>query len=227
MRLPVHIIGFVVFFMCLATGIQAQTEGVGAIGSIGLSKNLGKKWSAGVEQEFRFDQHHTGMERSLTALQLDYKLVPKVLKAGIEYNFVLQNNDNEYYENKHRLSFALSGETSWKRFEFSLRTRMQATWRDETRGDYRINPKTIWRNKLECAYDIFGKPVKPSVSFELFTPLNDVQGFYANGYRIRAGVDYRYSRSQSVDFSLRYDKDIQTDEPQKLLYLCVGWTYRL
>lgn len=227
MRLSRFIVSSVAVLLCFIPGLQAQTDGMGAIGSIGLSKSLGKNWSAGLEHELRFDQLHAGLERSLTAIQLDYKLLPKVLKAGVEYNFLLQNNDNEYFENKHRLSLALSGETSWKRFEFSLRTRMQSTWRDETRGDYRINPKIIWRNKLECAYDIFGKPVKPSVSVELFTPLNENQGFYANGYRVRAGVTYRYSRAQSVDISLRYDKDIQTDEPQAMLYLCAGWTYRL
>lgn len=227
MNLKYRKILLVAVLICFAYAFQAQTKSMGAIGTIGVSKSLGKNWSAGVEQELRFDQLHSGIERSLTALELNYKLIPKVLKAGVEYDFVLQNNDNEYFENRHRLSLALSGETSWKRFDFSVRSRVQSTWRNELRGDYRINPKLAWRNKLEVTYDIFGKPIKPYLSAEIFTPLSGSQGFYANGYRIRLGLAYRYSRTQSVDFSVRYDKDIQTDEPMQTLYLCAGWTYKL
>ncbi len=220
---------FLVYLVLMLTGqtsLLAQLSDIGGIVSVGVTKNIGRNWDSKLEQELRFNQS-LGYDRALTALQLDYKVIPQYFKVGMEYDFMNPNIKSEYYEFRHRAAFQLSGQTKWNRFELQLRTRMQSTWRDETKNDYKFNPKVVWRNKFECAYDIFGSPIKPSMSAELFFPVNSSHGFYLNSYRLRTAVSYKYSRSQSIEMFLRFDKEVQTNNPESVLYLGVAWLLRL
>ncbi len=113
---------------------------------------------------------------------------------------------------------------SW---ELELRTKGQATLRDETKGDYKYNPKYVWRNQLELSYTIFGSPLKPYISAEIFCPLQSKYGFYMDGFRAILGLKYRVSQRNSIDFRLRFDQDIQQANPLSMVYGVVGWNYKL
>lgn len=206
--------------------LTAQTSDAGAIGTLSLSKDLGRRLGATVEQEFRFKQNVSSFDRSLTSVGVDYTIIKKLLKAEVNYDFIYQRQDT-YFEFRHRGSASLSAQTKYDAFGFKLRTRAQSTWRDENRGDYKFNPKYVWRNKLECEYTIFGSPVKPFVSGEVFCPLNSGNGFFMDGYRAVVGAKYRLSSHTSLEFMLRYDQDVQVSNPTSILYGGIGWSYKL
>lgn len=203
----------------------SQRSDAGAIGSIRVSKDVGRNWDFQVEQELRFNQLLSVLDRSLTSLSVDYAIVPKLLKAGLSYDFIYQNKESEF-EYRHRGSLLLNAEVKSGLFDFNVRTLIQSTWRDEQRGSYNFNPKYVWRNKIECTYNIFGSPLKPSFSTEIFSPINGAHGFYADAYRLKLGLKYRYSQRQSIDAFIRYDQEIQQANPESLLYLGVGWNYK-
>ena len=202
--------------------LTAQTTDFGSIGSLALSKNLGRYWNVKLEQELRFNNLSTTYNRSLTSVGVGYSIIRKVLKAELEYDFIHQRQ-NAIYEFRHRSSLAISTHFDYDVFQFELKTRGQATWRDESEGDYKFNPKYVWRNKLKCAYKIFGSPVRPFISGEIFCPLNSVNGFFMDGYRFTLGTKYRVSRHISFQFLVRCDQEIQQVNPKRVLYGGVGW----
>jgi len=206
--------------------LVAQTSDIGAIGSLSLSKDFGDKWDAKFEQEFRVDNQLSLFNRSLTSIGLNYTIIRKFLTAEIDYDYI-QQRQNDYFELKQRSSVALSFQKDFSAFEVEFRTRAQSIWRDESSGDYKFNPKYVWRNKLEGSYTIFGSPIKPFVSTELFCPLNSVNGFYLDGIRATAGCKYRLNLRTSITFLLRYDQDIQQANPKSALYGGIGWNYKL
>lgn len=205
--------------------LQAQTHDVGAIASMSLSKDFGLL-DAKLEQEFRVDHNLNLFDRSLTSLGLSYTIIPKLLKAQADYDFIYRR-EKEYFEFRHRSSAALEASVTYNSFEFEYRTRGQAVWRDESRGDYKFNPRYIWRNKLECNYKIFGSPARPYASAEVFTPINSTHGFYLDGYRFTVGLKYRVSKRTTMQFHLRYDQEVQQADPKSILYGGVGWNYKL
>ncbi len=215
-------------FFCIALfeNSTAQRYDAGGIGSISLSKNFGRYWDAKVEQELRFNQSFLSFDRSLTAVMVDYSLLPKLLKAGIEYNFLYQKQ-NEIFEYRHRASLALTTQFKLSDLDLNLRSRFQSTWRDELRGDYKFNPKYVWRNKLECTYNIFGSPIKPSASAEVFFPINGINGFYLDSYRLKLAAKYKYSAHQSIETFIRYDSEIQQVAPKSILYFGLSWNYKM
>jgi len=204
----------------------AQTSDMGGIGSLSLSTDLGRSWDAKLEQELRVNQNFRMLDRSLTSIGVDYTIIKKLLKASLDYNFIYQRQ-NEFYEIRHRSSAALAAQLSISSFDLELRTKGQATWRDESKGDYKFNPKYVWRNKLECAYSIFGSPLKPFLSAEIFCPLNSENGFYMDSYRVIAGAKYKFSKHISLEAFLRYDQDIQQPNPHNIVYGGIGWNYKL
>ena len=144
----------------------------------------------------------------------------------MDYDFINQRN-NEYFELKHRASIGFSTDYNLKKFEFDLRTRGQSTWRDNQRGDYKYNPKYVWRNKIGLAYDIFGSPLKPYISGEIFCPINSSNGFFMDGYRLTTGLKYRLTKHTTLQIELRHDEEVQQANPQKNTYTGIGWNYKL
>lgn len=221
---PAHILLLIV--LLLPVGLFSQISDIGGIGSVNLSADIGPSLNASLSQEVRFNQNFSNFDRAVTTLGVDYTLIRKLLKVGVDYDFMCYNQIN-FFEIRHRASLALEGQQKLDDFGFKLRTKMQSTWRDETLGDYKFNPKYVWRNKLECTYSIFGSPVKPFLSGEIFCPLNSPHGFFMNGYRIIGGAKYRTSERTTLEFLLRYDQDIQQANPKSILYGGFGWYYTL
>lgn len=218
-----------IFIMaCTLSGVKVygQFNDIGAVGSVSVSKDVGKGIDVTLGQEFRINQNLTTFDRSLTSLGVDYKVYKKLLKVEANYDFIRQNQI-EYFETRQRISTALSTQLKWLSIGIKIRTKGQMSWRDESRGDYKINPKYMWRNKLEFDYSIFGSPLKPYVSGEIFCPLNGADGFYLNEYRTVMGLKYRMSRRTTLDFMLRYDQEVQQANPKSALYGGIGWNYDL
>lgn len=212
--------------LVLSLSAVAQTSDFGTIGSVAISKDFGRFWSAKAEQELRFNQNSTLYNRSMTTIGVDYTILRKVLKAGLDYDF-MHLNRLEYFEFRHRVSTSLTAKLDLHSWGLEWRTKAQATLRDETRGDYNYNPKYVWRNQIELNYTIFGSPFKPYLSAEIFCPLQSKHGFYMDGFRGILGLKYRVSQRNSLDFRLRFDQDLQQANPQSMLYGVIGWNFRL
>jgi len=222
----VKIGAFVLCCLLLPIISNAQYKDFGIMGSFALTKEIDKKWGAKLEQELRSNYNSRLYDRSKTSLGVDYSIIEKVLKVGADYDFIHQRQ-KEYFEFKNRASVSLTGSGTYNSFNFDLRTKIQSTWRNENRGDYKYNPKVEWRNMLECSYSIFGSPVKPYISSEVFCPINSAHGFYMNGLRATLGAKYRTSYRLTLDLYLRFNQDIQQESPQSILFAGVGLRYRL
>lgn len=205
----------------------AQLSDIGTLGSISFSKEINRYIGTTIEQELRFDQLSTSLNRSATSIGADVTLIRRFLRAQFDYDLLCRVNNQINYEFRHRSSVGLLAQYKYNRFNYRLRTRMQATFKDETRGDYKFNPSYVWRNKLELRYDVFGSPFTPYLYGEMFCPVNSKHGFFMDGYRLSFGTKYKVSKRNVVDFQLRFDQEIQQADPRNILYCCVGWNYKL
>ena len=131
-------------------GMWASVEG---------EKELGKRWSIGMEIEARTRNHVRSMERISGGISADFKIT-KWLKASAGYTFIgdhavgkLWYGDNvydmdgnlsyrikrkyrpEYWRIKHRTQVSLTASHKVGRFKLSLRERWQYTYRPEMYAD--------------------------------------------------------------------------------------------
>ena len=139
--------------------MMAWAEGSDDFGvwtELGIEKSLSKKWSVGMETEYRAQKK----DRWAIGAGLEYKF-SKHLKLGTSYNFLYAyrpdkitkqvfDDDNElesyrythsYWSPRHRFSVEATGTTKlWKWLRISLRERYQLTYRTR---------KTIDREDIE------------------------------------------------------------------------------
>ena len=148
------------------------------------------------------------------------------------------NVDHAYRVNKERLFVSLIGSFKVKRLEFSFRERLQYTythptatmedkWRwettgtslepnefnlDKTEAEYKESKNnTTLRSRLTVKWDIRKCPLKPFVSAELFTRVDEWR--FHDKVRYRAGADYKINKDNSVSLFYIYQNGNDGDEP--------------
>ena len=212
----------VLLFISFSVLGQERETDLGAIFTARLNKDLNRHFGLSFEQEVRLLTNNTGFDRSKSSIGVDYTIV-KGLKAGVFYNYIYMYNSNFLYESRHRYYANLSYKYGVNRkITLAWRTRFQGTFRDESRGEYKINPKYVLRNKLEAEYNILGTRWKPYLSAEATNTLNDPLGNEIYKLRFQGGTSWRLDRTTYLEFYLRADEYLTGQDP-RVISVGVGY----
>lgn len=166
---------------------------------LGAEKKISKKWSVGIDGEFRTRNNTRTADRWSAGLSAEYKFF-KGLKAAAGYTFLYDNNREEltwknnlpnkwtpsYWGVRHRLFVQLAGSVSAGHFSFSLRERWQYTYRPEAQ-DKKYNFK--WAEDADDNDYISGYAMEP------------VKGKGKNVLRSRLQVSYDIPNSKFEPFA--------------------------
>ena len=215
--------------MAGAMPLLAQSERSTDFGAIVTGKfdaNLTNKWAIEVEEELRFDHNCTQLDRWLNSVTVEYPFLHNRMHVGLTGGAIRRYNDRGYYENRFRVGVDVNYAETFRRFKFSFRSRVMATFRDETVADYRVNPKLYWRNRLQASYQAPNSRFEYSLSVELHWLLNDPKASVVDNVRTVLSVDYRLSRRQHLEFSARMDNDIQVKKPVDRFYFGITYHYK-
>lgn len=220
----------ILLLMLMPTMLLAQSErdtDFGTALSAELVKGLTRNINLSIEEEVRLTSTPNIFERSVTSVGVDYSLLNKRVKVGGYYAFIYLYNDKHLYEARHRFYLNLMyKEDVTRQLSLSWRGRFQGTYRDENRGEYKINPKYIMKNRVQAEYALFGKPWKPFVSVEFSSELNNPKGNELTRIRYQAGTSWRLNRTDYLDFYLRFDDYMDKSEPRAIM-LGVGYKVKL
>lgn len=231
MSYKLHIV-FAIALLACSLPLRSQSErntDFGAIAEAKASTTLWDMTELEVEEELRFKSYGgVHLDRWLTSLSLESPLpirgLAKRLHAGVQLDYIRHYDDSHYYDNRLRTGAFLSYSETVRRFKLSLRTRVLMTYRDERTGDYRVNPKWYWRNKLQATYQLPGSRFKYTLSTEAFMRLRALaDDRFVDQWRTTLSVNYRLTRRQSVSAFVRMDNDLQVKEPFDTYY--IGCTY--
>ncbi|MDR1809020.1 MAG: DUF2490 domain-containing protein [Prevotella sp.] len=211
-------------FCCLYISAQQQETNYGLSLSVELEKKLSRFFDLKAEEEVRLLDNEVHFDRSVTTVGIDYSLFDRKLKLGAYYAFLYLYNSDRYFEPRHRYYFNVSYKESFEPFTFSWRGRVQGTCRDESTGEYKINPKYVMKNKFQVDYAIWGRPWTPFISCDLYNDLNNPKGNYLTRIRYQAGVSWRLNRTDYLDFFARYDHELDRRDP---LRFSVGAAWKM
>jgi hypothetical protein len=151
----------------------------------------------------------------------------KMFKAGLFYTYVYANNQNDgYYESRHRFGGWIQAAQKVNRFKISLREKFQNTYREEELGNFKYNPKMYLRSKLEVSYNIKKFPFNPYASAEMHFQLNNPEGNETDKWRYTAGVEYNLNKKLAIDLFFRYDKELNVKNPVNTSVLGTMIKYR-
>ncbi len=195
-----------------------------------------KPWRGGsvsLTEKVRFSDGSTRYSQSKTAVVVQQTLLKRQLdlhdlrlRIGGGYTFINRLSDpygNPYYENQHRLMMQSTLTKDYGFWRFGGRVRLQSTFRDESRGDYRYNPKLMLRGRLSAAYAMPDKPWRFGANAEYFYRLNDPRGAFVDEMRYTLETTRILDRRQSLTLYLKYFHELQVADPLRML--CVGIRY--
>ena len=217
-----------ILLFCFSVVVFAQERetDLGAAFSIQLQKSLGRKVEISLEEELRLLNNNANFDRLASTVGADYSIIDKKLKVGVYYCYLYMYNSDFFYENRHRYYLSLNYKEHFGKYTVSWRGRLQGTSRDECRGEYKINPKYVLRNRLQVEYSIFGSPWKPYISAETTNSLNDPLGNEIYKLRFQGGTSWRMDRRSYLEFFLRLDEYIAGNDP-RVFSIGVGYKRNL
>lgn len=205
---------------------SGRTTDFGAILSAQYESNLTRQLTIEVEEELRFDHNCTQLDRWLNSVTIEYPFLHNRMHVGLTGGYIRRLNNKHFYENRGRIGLDITYAETWRRWKFAFRSRLLATFRDETVGDYRVNPKTYWRNRFQVTYQVPNSRFKYILSAELHWLINDPKASVVDNIRSVFTVDYRLSRREHLSLSVRMDNDIQVKEPVDRFYLGLMYQYK-
>lgn len=203
-----------------------RTTDFGAIVTGKFDANLADRLAIEVEEELRFDHNCSQFDRWLNSVTLETPFLHNRMHVGLTGGTIRRYNDKGYYENRARVGLDVNYAETYRRFKFSYRSRLMATFRDESVADYRVNPKLYWRHRLQASYQMPNSRFKYSLSVELHWLLNDPKASVVDNVRTVLSVDYRLSRHEHLELSARMDNDIQVKTPVDRFYLGITYHYK-
>jgi len=224
----------VVLMAAITVPAQAQSDDFGLWTSVEATKKINKKWSVGVESEFRLQDNLGAVGRWTAGIGAAYKPY-KWLKFDAGYKFVddhltetyTSSKGNEkwlpyYWSTKHRFYASVTGTLPLGNFRLSLRERWQYTYRPEvttacwniTDGEQdddkvkRGKGKNVLRSRLQLAYKIPYSNIEPYVSAEFYTSdrLDKV--------RYTAGAEWEINKKHALELFYRY-QDVHVDDGEQ------------
>ena len=214
----------VLLFFSAALLAQERKTDFGSAFSVELKKRFGGKFDISLEEELRLSTNNNGgFDRWTNTVGVDYLIIRRKLKAGMYYCYYRMYNSNNYYENRNRYYLILQYRETFGRYTVTWRGRLQGTNRNEERGEYRINPKNVLRNKFEIEYSIPGSPYNPYFFTETTNTINDPFGNEIYKLRFQGGVVKRLERTADLELFFRWNEYLVMPDPRVMV---IGIGYR-
>ena len=229
----------IIVFLALATAIPCHAEwepegtpfdgksgnDFGVWMTVGAEKKINKKWSMGLEFEYRLRDNIVdgkgwgAPSRWNIAIGAEYKPL-NWLKVDAGYKFMRdyslaewndkkQEETTAFWGSKHRVYVSITGSYKVQNVKFSLRERWQYTYRPEVADvtyDWehdRFEPKkgkgkNVSRTRLQISYDKKRTWWEPYISAEMYI---------AHGLekmRYTAGCDFKINKQNHIDLYYRF-----------------------
>lgn len=218
---------FIFLIICILSylTVNSQSTDFGGILAVEIEKDLNKYFEISFEEEIKFNHCLTQYDRFKSTINVNYHFLNEHFKAGISFEYINKMNDYRVFQNRYRINFALGYYEKIRQYRLNYRIKFQNTFKDELRGEYRINPEMYLRNKAEVGYLFINKPIKLTLSTEFFWRINHPEKNIIDNIRTIVAIDYRLKKQHSLTFFVRADNEVQVNNPENIFYL--GIIYKL
>ncbi|CAG5079566.1 DUF2490 domain-containing protein [Parvicella tangerina] len=197
--------------------------------SFNLKYKLNKNWKLGLEQQFRFNDNSSALDRYFTELSVSHSF-SKYIFGGVGFRYLRQNDtkgDVQGFENHLRFNFDFGVKHSLNRFDFKYRLRFQTKnelgiSKDE--GDYSNNHIRL---KAGVGYNIKKWKLDPEGSVEIFRHYEKGEQNGFNNIRFTFGTKYNLKKIGVFGLFYRFEKELNAQYPLSSHIIGFKYTYTL
>jgi hypothetical protein len=205
--------------------IQAQEKDFAIWSSAILIYEPWNELEFNLELSNRLEENATMRDESFADIGMEYK--KKRYSVGILYRFTNDNNPEKGYDLAHRFGIQFSLKQDWKRFDFSLRNRLQAEYTNPFTSENGLISQDYLRSRMKAAYNIKGIPLKPYASVEYYFGLKTYKPSEAERSRTIVGADYKVTDRQQISMFYVYQNEVNVNRPLNKNILGIEYSYKL
>ncbi len=216
---------FLIHLTLCTSYVVGQVNDAGLWTSVSVEKKLSSRITAGLSQEFRFNENISELGTFFTELGAEYK-INKYLDISAGYRFINKRRLDDSYSKRHRYLVNVTARRKFNNLSVAFRTRFQSQYSDVYSSDEGSIPDNYVRTKLTLKYDL-NRKYNPVISGESFFHVNRPDGLLMDGYRLSAGIEYDFSKKSSVEIAYLLDREIQVNKPWTNYIIALSWSYKL
>jgi hypothetical protein len=221
-KTPVSLILFILLLVCIPA-LQAQQKDFQFWPSANVDLELSKSLKIMLEEEVRFKENCTQMERQINDLGVSYKF-NKYFRAALFYRIEANWKTPDDYRWKQGLYADIAVKQTTGRFILGYRLRLQSSRIEFNSNEDNLLSSLVNRHKFIVAYNIQNKPLTPFIEEELF--LNSIS-YQMEMISNRTWLGITYSPGKIHEFSLKYGIDRERLVPDPLTSYIIAFNYRL
>ncbi|NQU86825.1 MAG: DUF2490 domain-containing protein, partial [Mariniphaga sp.] len=192
---------------------KAQEKDFGFWAGFELQKEINKRFDFEVELGHRLAENLTQRDESFLGAGLAYS--KKQFATGISYRFTNENSVKRSYELAHRFVWQARYKPEINRFAIDFRIRVQAQYSSINSSENGHLPVSFLRNRIKLSYNIKGIPLEPSISYELFSRINNYKTKGLERQRVKLGFNYKIFKNNEIGVSLIWHETFNVNKPVK------------
>jgi hypothetical protein len=222
LRLPLI---WIIYFFCLYPSIKAQQNDLQCWPSAQINLEVIKDLKVMLEEEVRWKENCTQMDRQINDLGMGYK-INKFCRVDLFYRILANSTDPGNYQWQQGLYANLALKYGAGRFLFGYRARLQSSKVEFIEGQDRFLSNMTNRHKFTIEYNIKNCPLVPFAEGELFFHFFDCHYELSD---LRTWIGITYAPGKIHEFSLKYgmDKELMVGDPLTAYIIAFNYAINL
>ncbi len=219
---------FIVFILLMNTTLVfTQTTDWRLWTDVGVEKQLSKKWTLGIEAEYRWKNDISATDQIRGSVDVSYRL-NKYVKFGAGYELIADKKQKkDIFAYRNRFMVQATGSYKLARFTVSWRPRLQTTILGDSETNKKVgsdNYNWVIRNRFGLKYNIPKVPITPYTHFEIYNRLfSDLSSHYKN--RFSVGIEFNPGKHHSFDLGYKLDNEVFISQKYRFNIINIGYTF--
>jgi hypothetical protein len=219
-----RLIPIIMILLPLASGLQAQNQDLQLWISAGTRVDLTPKIRLSVEEEARYFDNISRLDKLNSDLTLDYKLSDS-FSLGVLYRLISNRNANGYYNLDHRFDLHLGYQHSYRAWNFEADLKGQKTFDQFSGLNDKYLPDNYIRIKGEISRLLINRKTEPYVNLEVWYYMPQGKKDFLDQYRLTLGIKHKLDKQNRLNVFYRIQQEVQVADPLFAHILGTGYTF--
>lgn len=215
---------WVLFLFILGTAVYGQYQDARLWTGFSVRYQPAKKWKITLEEEARFFNNISRLDKLNTELTIDYQ-INKLIDAGFFYRLISKKNPGGGFEFSHRFAAFLGIQQNFGGWTCSFKTSFQKTYPGFRRTEEWYLPENYVRPMAEVSRELKNKKTEPYTNIEFWYRVSGGDQAFIDQYRYTAGIKHKLSKRNRVDLFYRFQKKIQVRNPLAAHIIGIGYRF--
>jgi len=213
-----------ILLMIASMPVAGQYQDLQLWSSVGIRTNITPKLRIGIEEEARFFENISLLDKLNSDLTVDYELFDGV-RVGLLYRLIVNREKDGDYELKHRFSASLAAEKQKGPWKLGVNLKFQKTYDEFFHSDDWYLPKNYLRVEGEISRPLNMNRAEPYATLEWWYYLPQGQQAFFDQYRLTLGVKHKLAKDHRINVYYRIQQEIQVEDPLFAHVLGIGYLF--